>query len=447
MNNGNLHDMAGTTDNGFQDVSGCMAANVGKAGLAGDTLDSSLERAGDARERLLAMYRDNALPLLHLPEKTDDLAACEAAAGFLRQGTTDIVILGTGGSSLGAQAIVQLAGYRVPGCDGAIGVRLHFLDNLDGSTLDEALRSWPLQTTKILMVSKSGGTPETMVQVLCLLAALEQAGLKPADHAVVLTEPGEPAANPLLKIATDHNLMLLEHDPHVGGRFSALSNVGLLPAMLAGLDVRAVRRGAGDVMQAVLADKDASPVVGAAVCVALQETCGMNVSVMMPYADRLRLFSSWYAQLWAESLGKQGLGSQPVAAAGPVDQHSQMQLFIDGPQGRLVNLICPATAGTGPRLPEGLSTDPRLAYLAGRTVGDVTSCQQTAAVEVLKRNGRPVRVFSVDKVDERALGQLMMHFMLETIMAGFMMKIDPFDQPAVEQGKVLTREYLSAMKK
>ena len=172
----------------------------------------------------------------------------------------------------------------------------------------------------------------------------------------------------------------------------------------------------------------------------------MNVSVMMPYADRLRLFSAWYAQLWAESLGKDGLGSQPVAAAGPVDQHSQMQLFLDGPAGRLVNFIFPATKGQGPRLPDDLACDPMLGYLAGRTVGDVTACQQAAAVEVLVRNGRPVRVFAVDRVDERTLGALMMHFMLETILAGFMMNIDPFDQPAVEQGKILTRDYLAAMK-
>jgi glucose-6-phosphate isomerase len=149
--------------------------------------------------------------------------------------------------------------------------------------------------------------------------------------------------------------------------------------------------------------------------------------------------------LWAESLGKQGLGSQPVAAAGPVDQHSQMQLFIDGPQGRVVNLIAPATAGAGPRLPSSLADDPKLAYLAGRTVGDVTSCQQTAAAEVLARNGRPVRVFSVNQNDEFSTGALMMHFMLETILAGFIMQIDPFDQPAVEQGKVLTRDYLQQM--
>lgn len=422
-----------------------MEDRAGSAGLSQTLLGEAMARAREARARVCAMYEDRALPLLRLPELEADMAASEGVAAFLKGGATDIVFLGTGGSSLGAQALAQLAGYRVPVCEAALPARLHFFDNLDARTMAEGLPALPLKTTRAFIVSKSGGTPETMVQALCLLAALDDAGLEPARHVAALTEPGDPAANPLLKLARDHGLMLLDHDPAVGGRFSVLSNVGLVPAMVAGLDAKAVRAGAGEVMQAVLAGDDAAPVTGAAVCVALQEARGMNVSVMMPYADRLRLFSAWYAQLWAESLGKEGLGSQPVAAAGPVDQHSQMQLFIDGPAGRLVNLISPATAGQGPRLPESLSSDPKLAYLAGRTVGDVTACQQTAAAEVLARNGRPVRVFAVDKVDERATGALMMHFMLETIMAGFMMGIDPFDQPAVEQGKVLTRDYLSAM--
>lgn len=428
-----------------QDLSGCMADRVGEAGLSEADLQAVQARAVEARDQLIGLYTDRSLPLLRLPELDADMAASRDVAAFLKDGATDIVLLGTGGSSLGAQALVQLAGYRVPGCEAALGARLHFFDNLDAATMALALDTLPLKTTRVFIVSKSGGTPETMVQALCVLAALEQHGLKPADHCAALTEPGDPGSNPLLNLATQHGLRLLDHDPKVGGRFSVLSNVGLVPALVAGLDPMAVRAGAGEVMRAVLASNDADPVRGAAAMVALQETCGMTVSVMMPYADRLRLFSAWYAQLWAESLGKQGLGSQPVAAAGPVDQHSQMQLFIDGPQGRVVNLIAPATAGQGPRLPSSLADDPKLAYLAGRTVGDVTSCQQTAAVEVLARNGRPVRVFSVNSIDEFSTGALMMHFMLETIIAGFIMQIDPFDQPAVEQGKVLTRDYLQQM--
>ena len=430
----------------FHDITGCMAAHVGHAGLSDSDLALYVERAGAARARLCAMHKQHSLPLLRLPQKTDDLASCKMAALFLRDGATDIVFLGTGGSSLGAQAIMQLAGYRVPGCASGIGANIHFFDNLDAVTLVEAFARLPLATTRVLVVSKSGATPETMVQILCLISSLENAGLVPAHHIVALTEPGDMQGNPLFRLARMHRLMLLDHDPHVGGRYSALSNVGLLPALIAGLDGLAIRKGAGDVLQTVLAGDNGSPVIGAAVCVALQETRGMNVSVMMPYSDRLRLFAAWYVQLWAESLGKNGLGSQPVAAAGPVDQHSQMQLFIDGAEGRLVNLVFPATKGQGPRLPDTLSSDPMLGYLAGRTVGDVTAAQQFAAVEVLIRNGRPVRVFAVDRVDERTLGALMMHFMLETILAGFMMNVDPFDQPAVELGKMLTRDYLNGMK-
>jgi glucose-6-phosphate isomerase len=166
---------------------------------------------------------------------------------------------------------------------------------------------------------------------------------------------------------------------------------------------------------------------------------------MMPYSDRLRLFSAWFAQLWAESLGKQGKGTQPVAAAGPVDQHSQMQLFLDGPADKLLTLISVRTQGEGPRVAKRYAKDPLIGYLAGRTVGDLTACQAKATAQTFIRNGRPVRTIEFDTLDDRAIGALLMHFMLETILSGLMMDIDPFDQPAVEQGKVLTREYLAAL--
>jgi glucose-6-phosphate isomerase len=138
-------------------------------------------------------------------------------------------------------------------------------------------------------------------------------------------------------------------------------------------------------------------------------------------------------------------GTQPVAAAGPVDQHSLLQLFLDGPADKLLTLIAPATAGTGPRVPDEYRSDPLIGYLAGRTVGDLTDCQQRATAETFARNGRPVRTLAIDRLDERTMGALMMHFMLETIIMGLMLDLDPFDQPAVEQSKILTREYLETM--
>lgn len=437
-----------------QNLSRCLAATIGEGGVSAGELDEASGRAGEALAQLRRWHGDGTLPLLGLPERRDDLDAARRAAGILLAGACDIVIYGTGGSSLGAQALAQLAGYRVPGLTAietpAGPVRFHFFDNLDGPTLEEVLRRLDLKTTRFLAVSKSGGTPETVLQMVVTLDALTAAGLdwNAAAHMVALTEPESPERNTVRRLAERYKLLTLDHDPGVGGRYSVLSNVGVLPGLLMGLDVVALRQGAGEVLEELLAAEHASqsaPAAGAAMVLALTRHHGLNAAILMPYGDRLRLFSSWFAQLWAESLGKDGEGTQPVAAAGPVDQHSLLQLFLDGPADKLLTIIAPATAGTGPRVPDEYRSDPLIGYLAGRTVGDLTDCQARATAETFARNGRPVRTLAIDRLDERTMGALLMHFMLETIIMGLMMDIDPFDQPAVEQSKILTREYLETM--
>ena len=437
-----------------QDVSRCMATAIGDVGLTEDELTAALGEAETALSEIRKMHAENTLPLLQLPAKRDDLAACAEAAELLTRGANDVVIFGTGGSSLGGQALAQIAGYQVPGPKPRTGalsqLNIHFFDNLDGTTLDLALRRFDPKTTRYLSISKSGGTPETLVQTVAVIEALKLAGLdwNMRQHLIILTSPGDPASNAMRRLAEMHGLLVLDHDPEVGGRFSALSNVGILPSMMVGLDPGALRSGAADVLQPILDGAGAgtiAPAVGAAVVHALTEHHGLTTSIMMPYSDRLRLFSNWYQQLWAESLGKQGRGTQPVAAAGPVDQHSQMQLFLGGPPDKLLNIVMLQTAGSGPQIPESYRSDPLMGYLAGRTIGDLTDCQQRATAETYARNGRPVRTLTIDTLDETTMGALVMHFMLETIITGLLMKIDPFDQPAVEESKVLTREYLATM--
>jgi glucose-6-phosphate isomerase len=433
-----------------QDLSKCLAGAIGERGVSGAELNDALEKAEIALRQIREWHERRTLPLLSLPERRDDLPACRKAADLLLGDASDVVLFGTGGSSLGAQTLAQLAGYRVPGVAAGPNpaVRFHFFDNLDGPTLALALESLDLRATRFLAVSKSGGTPETVVQMVVALDALQRAGLDPAAHMVALTEPGTPEKNPVRRLAGRHKLMVLDHDPGIGGRYSVLSNVGLLPGVLFGLDPVAVRQGAGEVLRQVTDGAGASevpPALGAAVIFALTRHHGLNAVIMMPYADRLRLFSAWFAQLWAESLGKNGKGTQPIAAAGPVDQHSQLQLFLDGPADKLLTLILPESAGQGPRVPESYRDDPLIGYLAGHAVGDLTGAQGRATAETFARNGRPVRTFRIERLDERTLGALLMHFMLETIIMGLMMGIDPFDQPAVEQSKVLTREYLASM--
>jgi glucose-6-phosphate isomerase len=184
--------------------------------------------------------------------------------------------------------------------------------------------------------------------------------------------------------------------------------------------------------------------VGAALAIALAENRGKTISVVMAYADRLERFTRWYVQLWAESLGKDGKGTTPLGALGPVDQHSQMQLFIAGPRDKFVTVVTTGNAGHGPRMDAELATRAGEPDFGGRTIGDLVAAQGRATAETLAKNGCPVRTLHIETLDERALGELLMHFMLETIIASHLLGVDAFDQPAVEEGKVLAKTYLTA---
>jgi glucose-6-phosphate isomerase len=425
------------------------AERIGAEGVAAGDLADAIGRTGAALDWLRARHADGGLPLLRLPAEGGDLAATQEAARRLTQGATDIVLLGTGGSSLGGQALAQLAGHAVPGL-GLLrdGPRLHFMDNLDPTTFAALLERLPLPQTRFVAISKSGGTGETLMQTIAVLDALKGAGLAPRipDLFLGLSEPirdGKP--NGLRALLGAHKVAMLEHHPGIGGRFSVLTNVGLLPAAMLGLDVRAIRAGAHAALATVLDQRAASEVpaaVGAALSVALAR--GKPIAVMLAYADRLERFARWYVQLWAESLGKDRKGTTPLAALGPVDQHSQLQLFIAGPRDKLFTIVTVAAAGLGPRMSADLARLAGEPDFAGRTMGDLVAAQGRATAETLARNGCPVRTIHLERLDATSLGELLMHFMLETIIAAHLLGIDAFDQPAVEEGKVLAKRYLVA---
>jgi glucose-6-phosphate isomerase len=236
---------------------------------------------------------------------------------------------------------------------------------------------------------------------------------------------------------------MLDHDPGVGGRFSVLTNVGLLPAAALGLDVAAIRAGAARALAPVLARRPAAE-VPAALGAALALAAAKPISVLMAYADRLERFTRWYVQLWAESLGKDGKGTTPVAALGPVDQHSQLQLFIAGPRDKLITVITTAAEGRGPAMAPDLAALAGEPGFANRTIGDLAAAEGRATAETLARNGCPVRTIRLERLDEATLGELLMHFMLETMIAAHLLGVDAFDQPAVEEGKVLAKRYLES---
>jgi glucose-6-phosphate isomerase len=405
-----------------------------------------LSRTGAALDWLRARHADGKLPLLRLAERRDDIAAILGYAGVLRNGTTDVIFLGTGGSSLGGQTLAQLAGHAVPGVGSLRDPpRVHFMDNLDPESYATLLQRLPLETSRFVAVSKSGGTGETLMQTIAALDAVKAAKLDPDEHFLGITEPAKPGKpNGLRAMLGAHKIEMMEHDTGVGGRFSVLTNVGLLPAAVCGLDIGAIRAGAGDALAPVLAGKPPAEVpaaMGAALSIALAPA--KPIAVLMAYSDRLALLTKWYVQLWAESLGKDGKGTTPIGALGPVDQHSQLQLYIAGPRDKLFTVITGTPAGKGPRMTAELSKLGGEPDFAGKTIGDLVAAQGRATAETLAKNGCPVRTIHLPQVDERHVGELLMHFMLETIIAAHLLGVDPFDQPAVEEGKVLAKKYLA----
>ena len=424
-----------------QSIHNCLADAIGPAGLASAVYETALARAVPALDQLRVWRQSGELPLLALPSARTDLEALSPIAERYRTCFDSVVILGTGGSSLGGRSFCALADA---GWGPAPGIpRLHFMDNVDPHSFNAMFAALDPARTGFFVISKSGETAETLSQALACFAWLQAAGLPIAGHAIAISEDTD---NPLRRLAARHGVTVMDCDPRVGGRYSALSLIGLLPALVAGLDAVAIREGAAAVLDQALAAKspaDSAPAVGAAVNVALTESCGVGATVLMPYSDRLAPFVMWFRQLWAESLGKDGKGITPINAVGTVDQHSQLQLYLDGSNDKMFTIVM--TEASGDPIQTALADDPALDYLKGCSLGNLLDACQRGTADALSALGRPVRVISLQSVDEETLGALMMHFMLETIVAAHLLNVDPFDQPAVEDGKMRTRNYLDAM--
>jgi len=437
-----------------QSIAGCLSGAIGAHGLTEAELGRWLQKLAPALQGLKDDHATGRLPLLRIAAETQDLDEAEAALGKLSEGAEMIVFFGTGGSGLGGQTLAQIGGWNLPGVSlcsegSAPRPRTRFYDNLDALTLTAGLDGLDLAKTRFVVISKSGGTTETLVQLITALSAVKAAGLEKRipDLFLGVTEPDQPGkSNGLRALLGSLGVPMLPHHTGIGGRFSCLTNVGLLPALARGFDARKIRAGAREVVESLLAASSpaaSAPAIGAATAVALAKERGIRALVMMPYDDRLGRFSDWYVQLWAESLGKGGEGTTPVPALGPVDQHSQLQLFMDGPREIAVTVVRVASAGHGPKLDAEMARLAGQGFLGGKTIGDVVDAQSHAIAEALTQAGRPVRTFDLETLDERAAGALLMHFMIETILAGRLLDLDPFDQPAVELAKTLTRARLA----
>lgn len=443
--------MAGFAQPYIQTIDGCLADAIGPMGLNRPAVDNRLAALSPKCAEIAGAITARTTELFTIVDETADLDAAGAAFATLTEGAANLIFLGTGGSSLGGQMLAQLGGWTIPGDNRSLNrPRVRFYDNLDPRSFALGLASLDLAKTRFVVTSKSGGTAETLAQAIAVLGALREAGLEHQAGRLILSisEPDPAGKNALRALLAPYGVAFLPHPTGIGGRFSALTVVGLLPAIARGLDAKKVRAGAKLVLDQVVANAgnpgQIPSALGAAIAMGLAQDNAVRTSYLMAYSDQLERFVAWYAQLWAESLGKAGHGTVPVPALGPVDQHSQLQLLMDGPPEVVITLLTTARAGQGAVLAPDLAHRAGADYLAGRAIGDLVAAQQEAIAKALIGAGRPVRVIHAPTLDETAMGALIMHFFLETIFSAALLGIDPFDQPAVEIGKVLTRAALAA---
>jgi glucose-6-phosphate isomerase len=424
-----------------------MTAEAVAGGISDELLAGAAPSFAAAHATVQSSWQSGQLGFIDLPDDEQQVRHCQEVARWATdRGVRDVVVLGIGGSALGPIALrTALLGAswnaRSPASrDGR--PRLHVLDNVDPSTMQDCLERLELGATLFVVTSKSGGTAETMAQYLVVRERLDSAGRPARDHLVFITDPEKGA---LRQIARREQITALAVPPNVGGRFSVLSPVGLLPAALAGIDVAGLLRGAAEMRsRAASSDWTTNPAGAFAVLQWLADTrLGRPGHVFMPYHDALRDMAAWFVQLWAESLGKvradgTHVGPTPIAALGATDQHSQVQLFMEGPNDKTVTFVSAGESGPDQRIPGRHADLPDLAYLGGHTLGELLQVERRATSGALAARGRLNMTFALDAIDAEHVGALIMLLELATAFAGELYGVNAFDQPGVELGKRFT---------
>jgi len=402
-------------------------------------LAGSFSRADFADERLSKAHRallGRSPGFRRLPARqVQTVAEIRNAARDLRQRCDHFVVLGIGGSALGPIAV-----HHALGDTG--GPQLIVEDNVDPERLGRVLESLDLKRTVFNVITKSGKTSETMAQLMRVAAMLQDAGLPLSRHIVATTDASR---GDLVTIARNEGLQTFVIPDDVGGRFSELTPVGLLAAAVCGHDIAAMLAGAA-YMDALCAREADNPAALYALLHVLGMERGLNISVMLPYADSLKYMSDWYAQLWAESLGKRAArdgrevytGQTPVKALGVTDQHSQIQLYTEGPFDKIVTFLRVEKFRRDLTIPAAFPYVEELCFLADKTFGQLLEAERSATEYALCKAKRPNLTITLSEVNAYTIGALLHFFEMATAYAGELLGIDAYDQPGVEEGKQAT---------
>ena len=405
----------------------------------------SLERAHKTVEDQTRNGLDCEFASLNLPqEMMSQLDVINDMAADIRR-FNNIIVIGIGGSSLGAKAVRAALSSQLDS-----NIRFHFAENIDPLQIEILLTRLDAKDTALICISKSGGTIETVVQYLILKQWLEQKLGKEESkkHQWFITDPD---SGWLRQLATKEHIPSLPVPPMVGGRYSVLSAVGLLPLAVAGVDIKMLLEGADTNRSRCLgSNPDSNPALElACIYYRLHTQKEKRISIMMPYANELRIFVDWYCQLWAESLGKctaeegcEPAGTLPVRAIGAVDQHSQLQMYLESRLDKMFTFIELDWRNHKLPIPIQKSDLATFPHLHNKTLADVIHAEFCATRDVITETGHPNLTIELPVLTAHTLGQLIDLYQRTTIYTGLLYNINPLDQPAVEKGKKLTVQRL-----
>lgn len=441
------------TDRILFDYANMMAPRLNGRGIKTEVLDDLAVRFRSLHADVDRARKAGAIGFYKLPLERDVVAQIRSFADGIGQAFDTVVVLGIGGSALGTLALQHalLPPHWNELSDEAREYfpRLYILDNVDPTTIGPFLERIDMRRTLFNVVSKSGATAETMAQFLIVREKLQAAFAGDDEayrgHLIFTTDPQKGV---LREIANQEKIAVLPVPADVGGRFSVLSAVGLLPAALVGIDVEALLDGAATMEERCRTAELAENPAGLFACLqyTADTTLDANIHVMMPYSDRLYFVADWFRQLWAESLGKRHArdgsdvfrGPTPIKALGATDQHSQVQLYMEGPFDKTFTFLSTMDFGSDVVVPKLYENIDALSYLGGHTLGELLNAERLATRQALASNGRMNMSVELPVISANTMGQLLMLFQIATVYAGALYDVDPFDQPGVELGKELT---------
>ncbi len=434
------------------DYSNMLKENIGECGIDFDKIKGNMGKYIECANRMNEK-RDN-MKWRSLPYEQDKVVEdIKKTAEYVRKNFDNFVVLGIGGSALGTIAVhTALSHLRYNELPREVrkAPKLFVEDNIDPERFASLFDVIDVKRTMFNVITKSGSTSETMSQFLFVSNLLKkELGDEFKNHIIVTTDEKK---GTLIEIAKEEGLKTFFVPDGVGGRFSVLCPVGLLPVCVCGIDIEQLLKGAESIdiicSQKCNMSEDIlkNPAYMMAVLDIEAYKNGANISVMMPYADSLKYFADWYAQLWAESLGKKfdngmnvvNVGQTPVKSLGVTDQHSQVQLYTEGPFDKVITLIGVKEFRNVLEIPEGYSSYKGVSFLGGHTFNELIGCELDATEYALRKSGHMNKRITLEKINAYNIGKLICLLEIATAYAGELLNINAFDQPGVEEGKNAT---------